>query len=156
VPLNAFPWVINGMMEAWVSLKRLQRYMNLNSVCWTQYYTTSELTGTLHFTVSVSSWSSRWCTNSWTQKINSLMGNLAHSNDRCKFLWVSTLCVSNTCCWQSCKGSRTVISRSNDKCVTYQWDHFTFGKLTLSLLQAGCPSCRPTNSVKALKASSER
>ena len=42
------------MMEAWVSLKRLQRYMNLDSVCWTQYYTTSELTGTTHFTVSLS------------------------------------------------------------------------------------------------------
>jgi len=46
VPLNAFPWVINGMMEAWVSINRLQRYMNLDSICWTRYYTTSELTGT--------------------------------------------------------------------------------------------------------------
>ena len=46
VPLNAFPWVINGMMEAWVSINRLQRYMNLNSLCWTRYYTTSDLTGT--------------------------------------------------------------------------------------------------------------
>lgn len=45
VPLNAFPWVINGMMEAWVSVNRLQRYMKLTSICWTDYYSTSPLTG---------------------------------------------------------------------------------------------------------------
>ena len=28
-PLNAYPWVINGTMEGWVSLKRLQKLMNL-------------------------------------------------------------------------------------------------------------------------------
>eukprot|EP00775_Hariotina_reticulata_P003521 gene3521-3791_t len=28
-PLNAFPWVVNGVVEAWVSLKRLQSYLLL-------------------------------------------------------------------------------------------------------------------------------
>lgn len=36
------------MMEAWVSLNRLQRYMNLDSICWTHYYCTSQLSGTTH------------------------------------------------------------------------------------------------------------
>ncbi|XP_072392166.1 ATP-binding cassette sub-family C member 10 [Diabrotica undecimpunctata] len=36
-PLNAFPWVLNGLTEAWVSLKRIQKlldlpYMNLNEI----------------------------------------------------------------------------------------------------------------------------
>jgi len=38
-------------MEAWVSVNRLQRYMNLGSICWTRYYTTSDLTGSLDTTV---------------------------------------------------------------------------------------------------------
>lgn len=28
-PLNAFPWVLNGMMEAWVSIKRIQRLLKV-------------------------------------------------------------------------------------------------------------------------------
>ena len=27
MPLNAFPWAINGLVEAWVSIKRLERLM---------------------------------------------------------------------------------------------------------------------------------
>ena len=41
-------------------------------------------------------------------------------------------------------------------CTSLQTDnHASTPSLTLSFLQAGCPSCRPTNSVKALKAPSE-
>lgn len=29
-PLNAFPWVLNGMMEAWVSVKRIQKLLQVN------------------------------------------------------------------------------------------------------------------------------
>lgn len=29
-PLNAFPWVLNGLTEAWVSLKRIQRFLDVN------------------------------------------------------------------------------------------------------------------------------
>ncbi|KAJ8941323.1 hypothetical protein NQ314_010435, partial [Rhamnusium bicolor] len=31
-PLNAFPWVLNGMAEAWVSIKRIQRLMNVSNL----------------------------------------------------------------------------------------------------------------------------
>lgn len=37
-PLNAFPWVINGLMEAWVSAKRVQVFLQLEEIDWTQYY----------------------------------------------------------------------------------------------------------------------
>jgi len=37
-------------------------------------------------------------------------------------------------------------------CTSLQTDNHASTPL-LSFLQAGCPSCRPTNSVKALKAS---
>ncbi|KAF6033651.1 ABCC10 [Bugula neritina] len=30
-PLNAFPWVVNGLVEAWVSVKRVQQFVDLNS-----------------------------------------------------------------------------------------------------------------------------
>jgi len=39
-------------------------------------------------------------------------------------------------------------------CTSLQRDNHANTR-PLSLLQAGCPSCRPTNSVKALKASAE-
>lgn len=28
-PLNAFPWVLNGLTEAWVSVKRVQRMLDV-------------------------------------------------------------------------------------------------------------------------------
>lgn len=39
MPLNAFPWVINGMVEAWVSLKRVERLMELPEQDLMNYYT---------------------------------------------------------------------------------------------------------------------
>lgn len=38
-PLNAFPWVINGLVEAWVSLKRVQEFVCLLDLDLKQYYT---------------------------------------------------------------------------------------------------------------------
>lgn len=32
-PLNAFPWVINGLVEAWISLRRLEKFTRLPSDC---------------------------------------------------------------------------------------------------------------------------
>jgi ABC-type multidrug transport system fused ATPase/permease subunit len=32
-PLNAFPWVLNGLTEAWVSLKRIQRLLEVRIGC---------------------------------------------------------------------------------------------------------------------------
>lgn len=29
-PLNAFPWVLNGLIEAWVSLKRVQELIDVS------------------------------------------------------------------------------------------------------------------------------
>ena len=37
-PLNAFPWVLNGLMEAWVSLKRVQQFVALTDLDMQQYY----------------------------------------------------------------------------------------------------------------------
>ena len=37
-PLNAFPWVINGLMEAWVSVKRVQLFLQLEEIDWARYY----------------------------------------------------------------------------------------------------------------------
>lgn len=38
-PLNAFPWVLNGLMEAFVSLKRVQELIDLENIDFTKYYT---------------------------------------------------------------------------------------------------------------------
>ena len=37
-PLNAFPWVINGLMESWVSLKRVERFLTLHELSPEDYY----------------------------------------------------------------------------------------------------------------------
>ncbi|XP_047483384.1 ABC transporter C family member 13-like [Penaeus chinensis] len=39
MPLNAFPWVINGLVEAWVSVKRIERLMELPEQDLMNYYT---------------------------------------------------------------------------------------------------------------------
>ncbi|KAJ1360543.1 Multidrug resistance-associated protein 7 [Parelaphostrongylus tenuis] len=47
MPLNAFPWVLNGIVEALVSLRRLQRLFNLNSFDVHDVYELSEDENTL-------------------------------------------------------------------------------------------------------------
>ncbi|CAF0823034.1 unnamed protein product [Didymodactylos carnosus] len=37
-PLNAFPWVINGLVEAQVSLKRVQKFINIQPINMDEYY----------------------------------------------------------------------------------------------------------------------
>lgn len=37
-PLNAFPWVLNGLVEAWVSVKRLQELFDLPNLDFSSYY----------------------------------------------------------------------------------------------------------------------
>nr|XP_012137463.1 PREDICTED: multidrug resistance-associated protein 7 isoform X2 [Megachile rotundata] len=37
-PLNAFPWVLNGLTEAWVSLKRIQKMLDLPDTDMSSYY----------------------------------------------------------------------------------------------------------------------
>lgn len=38
MPLNAFPWVLNGLMEAWVSLKRVNSFLKQPNLDFTDYY----------------------------------------------------------------------------------------------------------------------
>ncbi|XP_041353425.1 ATP-binding cassette sub-family C member 10-like [Gigantopelta aegis] len=40
-PLNAFPWVINGLMESWVSMKRVTAFFQLDNLDFEQYYSQS-------------------------------------------------------------------------------------------------------------------
>ena len=45
-PLNSFPWVINGLVQAYVSFKRLQQFLNLKNLKnlnWLTYYSYNEL-----------------------------------------------------------------------------------------------------------------
>uniref|UniRef100_A0A1Y1JUE0 ABC-type xenobiotic transporter n=1 Tax=Photinus pyralis TaxID=7054 RepID=A0A1Y1JUE0_PHOPY len=42
-PLNAFPFVLNGVTEAWVSIKRIQRFLNLHDLDVESYYTNAAL-----------------------------------------------------------------------------------------------------------------
>ncbi|XP_034827291.1 ATP-binding cassette sub-family C member 10 [Maniola hyperantus] len=37
-PLNAFPWVLNGLTEAWVSIKRIQKLLDLRDMDMEHYY----------------------------------------------------------------------------------------------------------------------
>ncbi|XP_011404304.1 PREDICTED: multidrug resistance-associated protein 7-like isoform X1 [Amphimedon queenslandica] len=37
-PLNAFPWVLNGLVEAWVSVKRVQEFLRLPEIDPSSYY----------------------------------------------------------------------------------------------------------------------
>ena len=37
-PLNAFPWVLNGLVEAWVSAKRVQSFLQLEELDLNRYY----------------------------------------------------------------------------------------------------------------------
>lgn len=39
-PLNAFPWVLNGLVEAWVSIKRVQAFLSLEELDLAHYYRT--------------------------------------------------------------------------------------------------------------------
>lgn len=41
-PLNAFPWVMNGLVEAYVSLRRVQSYLDLPDIDLQKYYSRLE------------------------------------------------------------------------------------------------------------------
>lgn len=45
-PLNAFPWVLNGLTEAWVSVKRIQKLLDLADLDPSEYYGASTATAT--------------------------------------------------------------------------------------------------------------
>uniref|UniRef100_A0A1B0AQ03 Uncharacterized protein n=1 Tax=Glossina palpalis gambiensis TaxID=67801 RepID=A0A1B0AQ03_9MUSC len=37
-PLNAFPWVLNGLVESWISIKRVQELIDLPDLDFDSYY----------------------------------------------------------------------------------------------------------------------
>lgn len=37
-PLNAFPWVLNGLVESWVSLKRVKKFLEMEELDFGKYY----------------------------------------------------------------------------------------------------------------------
>uniref|UniRef100_A0A4W3JSC8 ATP-binding cassette, sub-family C (CFTR/MRP), member 10 n=1 Tax=Callorhinchus milii TaxID=7868 RepID=A0A4W3JSC8_CALMI len=43
MPLNNFPWILNGILEAKVSLERIQRFLKLSDQDLSSYYTTRDL-----------------------------------------------------------------------------------------------------------------
>lgn len=47
-PLNAFPWVINGLVEAYVSLKRVQRFMDVEPIDLNEYYENQSIDSPLY------------------------------------------------------------------------------------------------------------
>lgn len=40
-PLNVFPWVINGLIEAWVSLNRVNRFLMQEELDWHEFYSSN-------------------------------------------------------------------------------------------------------------------
>lgn len=46
-PLNAFPWVLNGLIEAWVSLRRVQQLMDVPNLDYSSYYNPIMRTSTI-------------------------------------------------------------------------------------------------------------
>uniref|UniRef100_UPI00358DFD85 ATP-binding cassette sub-family C member 10 n=1 Tax=Myxine glutinosa TaxID=7769 RepID=UPI00358DFD85 len=38
-PLNAFPWILNGLVEAWISLSRIEEFLSLPEFDMASYYT---------------------------------------------------------------------------------------------------------------------
>ncbi|RNA35298.1 multidrug resistance-associated 7 isoform X5 [Brachionus plicatilis] len=43
MPLNNFPWVVNGLVQSLVSIRRLERFLNLENLKWIQHYSFNEL-----------------------------------------------------------------------------------------------------------------
>ncbi|XP_045480272.1 ATP-binding cassette sub-family C member 10 [Harmonia axyridis] len=59
-PLNAFPWVLNGLTEAWVSLKRMQELLNLHELKLEKYYDDKLMEENGHCDVVLKSGSFSW------------------------------------------------------------------------------------------------
>ena len=52
-PLNSFPWVINGLVQAYVSFKRLKNFLNLENLDWLTYYSYSQLNGQVESNIAL-------------------------------------------------------------------------------------------------------
>ena len=60
-PLNAFPWVINGLMEAWVSVRRVEAFLQLTDLDWSKYYTQNSGENVFHMNHSINTTSGYKC-----------------------------------------------------------------------------------------------
>ncbi|KAK9891612.1 hypothetical protein WA026_015576 [Henosepilachna vigintioctopunctata] len=60
-PLNAFPWVLNGMTEAWVSIKRIQRLLNLPELDLETYYNDNLLDDNRNCDIVIKNGFFNWC-----------------------------------------------------------------------------------------------
>ncbi|XP_055957063.1 ATP-binding cassette sub-family C member 10 isoform X2 [Patella vulgata] len=59
-PLNAFPWVINGLMESWVSLKRVEEFLKLEQLDLASYYSPHlDITSSIRVDKGLFSWKSK-------------------------------------------------------------------------------------------------
>ena len=45
-PLNAFPWVVNGLVEAWVSVQRVQQFVDLQPKLQSDFWSQDSKQGT--------------------------------------------------------------------------------------------------------------
>ena len=43
MPLNNFPWVVNGLVQSLVSIRRLEKFLNLENLKWINYYSLNQL-----------------------------------------------------------------------------------------------------------------
>ncbi|XP_074640753.1 ATP-binding cassette sub-family C member 10-like [Tubulanus polymorphus] len=79
MPLNAFPWVINGLMESWVSLKRLEQFMMLEENDWKQYYNTAhnlQLSKMVNIRNAVFTWNRQRDNAEISQKLSNINLNI--------------------------------------------------------------------------------
>ncbi|XP_077991202.1 ATP-binding cassette sub-family C member 10-like [Glandiceps talaboti] len=81
VPLNAFPWVLNGLMEAWVSVNRLQTFMNLQDMDLSKYYHQGPISGNQDTCMAIQSGEFQW---KWQQQAD--CKNLDDSGSQCELL----------------------------------------------------------------------
>lgn len=69
MPLNNFPWVVNGLVQSLVSIRRLEKFLNLENLKWLQYYSFNEVDNSDKILVDVRSADLNWKKNE-TDDIN--------------------------------------------------------------------------------------
>ncbi|XP_044748946.1 ATP-binding cassette sub-family C member 10 [Coccinella septempunctata] len=71
-PLNAFPWVLNGLTEAWVSMKRIQKLLNLTEVDLKDFYDEKIMEENRHCDIVLQSGSFNWGKSLTSEEIDQL------------------------------------------------------------------------------------
>ena len=60
MPLNNFPWVVNGLVQSLVSIRRLGKFLNLENLNWFQFYTFNELNSKDEILIDIRSGDFSW------------------------------------------------------------------------------------------------